>query len=97
MKNGALKPSFLKGHVRGTLIFKGSNFEFSEKPNVISLKKGSSNRDGRTAGRPEQLIPYELIVQVHMRTNDFLTFLREHIVKPMVFHVFRVLDQTRPP
>ena len=31
------------------------------------------------------------------KTNAFLIFLSEKTVKPVVFHVFRVLDQTRPP
>ena len=42
----------------GTLIFVRSNFENSEKTNVILTKKGPSNRHGRTDGHTHAtLIP----------------------------------------
>ena len=37
--------NFLKALEKLTLIFKGSNFESSQKANVTSTKKGPSNPD----------------------------------------------------
>ena len=71
VKTGALKPLFLKGQVRGTIIFIRPNFEFNEKTNAILTKKGPSNPDART----------------HVRTRTHTTKLhaRPHAPSPMCY------------